>query len=163
MSSLPPPPPPRRSKPGVVPVREPSETSTVSRVSAPSERVSAPSERVSAPPRAPTSTPPRPSADSAQPPAAYDVGDFAHSAHLDAQGNILAGNGQLEELASLAAYACRIGSLVGRWLSFGEVTGMEVTLANGVIMLHRDGHGEIVCVKPRAHLNLVELRAQLNL
>lgn len=93
----------------------------------------------------------------------YRAADFEHSVHLDAQGNILAGNGKLEELASLAAYACRIVNLIGQQLGFGEVTGMEVTLANGVIMLHRDSQGEIVCVKPEPHLNLVQLRTQLNL
>lgn len=93
----------------------------------------------------------------------YRAVDFEHSVHLDAQGNILAGNGKLEELASLAAYACRIGDLVGGQLSFGEVTGMEVTLATGVFLLHRDSQGEIVSVKPQAHINLIQLRNQLNL
>lgn len=83
--------------------------------------------------------------------------------HLDAQGNILAGNGKIEEVASLAAYVCRIGNLVGGHLSFGDVTGMEVTLANGVFLLHRDSRGEIVTVKPQPHINLIQLRTQLNL
>jgi hypothetical protein len=97
------------------------------------------------------------------PAPAYDADDFEHSVHLDAQGNILAGNGRIEELASLAAYASRIGSLIGRQLGLGDVTGLETTLGNGVFLLQRDIHGEIVCVKPRPHLNLVLLRAQLNL
>ncbi|HKU38624.1 MAG TPA: hypothetical protein VJR89_10770 [Polyangiales bacterium] len=100
----------------------------------------------------------------AAPPApAYQADDFEHSVHLDAQGNILAGNGQLEDLASLAAYVSRIGTLIGRQLGFGEMTGMETTLENGAYLLQRDIHGEVVCVKPRPHLNLVTLRAQLNL
>jgi hypothetical protein len=98
-----------------------------------------------------------------EPVPAYDADDFEHSVHLDAHGNILAGNGRIEELASLAAYACRIGSLIGRQLGLGDVTGLETTLGNGVFLLQRDIHGEIVCVKPRSHLNLVLLRAQLNL
>jgi hypothetical protein len=93
----------------------------------------------------------------------YRAVDFEHSVHLDAQGNILAGNGKLDELASLAAYVCRIGSLVGRQLSFGDVTGVETTLASGTFFMHRDANGEIVCIKPRPHLNLIQLRTQLNL
>jgi hypothetical protein len=93
----------------------------------------------------------------------YRAVDFEHSCHLDLHGNILAGNGKLEELASLAAYVCRIGSLVGQQFSFGEVTGVETTLSNGTFFMHRDPQGEIVCIKPRAHLNLVQLRTQLNL
>jgi len=151
--SPPPPPPPRRSKPAsaLVIERESMETSGISK-------------RASVPPPKPVGTPLR-SSDAAEPlpRATPDPGDFEHSVHLDAQGNILAGNGQLEELASLAAYACRIGSLVGRQLSFGDVAGIEVTLATGVIMLHRDAAGEIVSVKPRPQVNLVQLRAQLNL
>ncbi|HKP60408.1 MAG TPA: hypothetical protein VJV78_26965 [Polyangiales bacterium] len=100
---------------------------------------------------------------SQQPAPVYQADDFEHSVHLDAQGNILAGNGSIEEVASLAAYACRIASLIGSQLGLGEVTGIETTLGNGVYLLQRDIHGEIVCVKPRPHLNLVLLRAQLNL
>ena len=98
-----------------------------------------------------------------QPAPAYDADDFEHSVHLDAQGNILAGNGGIEEVASLAAYASRIAGLIGRQLGLGELAGIETTLGNGVFLLQRDIHGEIVCVKPRPHLNLVLLRAQLNL
>jgi hypothetical protein len=93
----------------------------------------------------------------------YRAVDFEHSVHLDAHGNILAGNGKLDELASLAAYVCRIASLVGRQLSFGDVTGVETTLATGTFFMHRDANAEIVCIKPRPHLNLIQLRTQLNL
>jgi hypothetical protein len=93
----------------------------------------------------------------------YRAVDFEHSVHLDAQGNILAGNGKLDELASLAAYVCRIASLVGRQLSFGDVTGVETTLATGTFFMHREANGDIVCIKPRPHLNLIQLRTQLNL
>jgi hypothetical protein len=104
-----------------------------------------------------------PDASSVSQAPAYHADDFEHSVHLDAHGNILAGNGQIEELASLAAYTCRIASLIGRQLGLGDVIGFETTLGNGVFLLQRDIHGEIVCVKPRPHLNLVLLRAQLNL
>jgi hypothetical protein len=93
----------------------------------------------------------------------YRAVDFEHSVHLDAQGNILAGNGKLDELASLAAYVSRIASLVGRQLSFGDVTGVETSLATGTFFMHREANGDIVCIKPRPHLNLIQLRMQLNL
>jgi hypothetical protein len=93
----------------------------------------------------------------------YRAGDFEHSVHLDEHGNILAGNGDLEDLASLAAYVCRIASLIGRQMSFGDVTGVEATLSTGTFFMHRENNGEIVCIKPRAHLNLIQLRTQLDL
>jgi hypothetical protein len=58
----------------------------------------------------------------------YRAVDFAHSVHLDEQGNILAGNGNLDDLASLAAYVCRIASLIGR---HGDLLGRDVTAACG--------------------------------
>jgi hypothetical protein len=142
-----PPPPPRRSKTAIVAVRE-----SHAPARAQESTVSA------------TPTPPQ-IVDSEEPESGvvYRAVDFEHSVHLDAQGNILAGNGKLDELASLAAYVCRIGSLVGRQLSFGDVTGVETTLATGTFFMHRDANGEIVCIKPRPHLNLIQLRTQLNL
>lgn len=89
--------------------------------------------------------------------------DFEHSVHLDAHGSVLAGNGKLEELASLAAYVCRLANLVGGQLCFGDITGVEATLTNGTYFMHRELDGEIVSIKPRAHLNLIQLRTQLNL
>lgn len=93
----------------------------------------------------------------------YRAGDFEHSVHLDAQGNVLAGNGTIDELASLAAYVCRIASVVGQQLSFGDMTGIETTLSTGTFFMQRDTNGEIVSIKPRSHLNLTQLRTQLNL
>jgi hypothetical protein len=145
-----PPPPPRRSNPDLAPERE--------SIHPPAPQRDPRGTGVSVRERARESSPPP------EPPAGvYTAEDFEHSVHLDSHGNILAGNGKLEELASLAAFACRLSSLVGQQLSFGDVTGMEVTLATGVFMLHRDNQGEVVGVKPHPHLNLVQLRAQLNL
>jgi hypothetical protein len=93
----------------------------------------------------------------------YRPSDFEHSVHLDAQSRILAGNGKIEELASLAAYVCRIGSLIGQQLGIGEITAIEAALDNGVFLIHREPQGDIVGIKPRPHLNLVQLKAQLNL
>lgn len=139
-----PPPPPRRSKSASVAVGESSAQQRESSVSpTPTQHV--------VDPEAPESG------------VVYRAVDFEHSVHLDAQGNILAGNGKLDELASLAAYVCRIASLVGRQLSFGDVTGVETTLATGTFFMHRDTNGEVVSIKPRPHLNLIQLRTQLNL
>ena len=93
----------------------------------------------------------------------YRPVDFEHSVHLDAQSQIVAGNGKIEELASLAAYVCRISSLIGQQLGIGVITGIEATLDNGVFLIHREPLGDIVGIKPRPHLNLVQLKAQLNL
>jgi hypothetical protein len=138
-----PPPPPRRSKTAIVAAREASPTGA------------APVATVESPQLVETDAP--------ESSVVYRAVDFEHSVHLDASGNILAGNGKLDELASLAAYVCRIGSLVGRQLSFGDLTGVETTLATGAFFMHRDANGEIVSIKPRPHLNLIQLRTQLNL
>jgi hypothetical protein len=135
-----PPPPPRRSKPAVVAVRE---------APAASPALAAQPQLVEA--------------EAVESGVVYRAVDFEHSVHLDAHGNILAGNGKLDELASLAAYVCRIGSVVGRQLSFGDITGVETTLATGTFFMNRDANGEIVSIKPRPHLNLIQLRTQLNL
>jgi hypothetical protein len=136
-----PPPPPRRPKTAIVAVRE---------APARAARPAAAAQQVV-------------DAETPESSVVYRAVDFEHSVHLDAQGNILAGNGKLDELASLAAYVCRIASLVGRQLSFGDVTGVETTLATGTFFMHRETNGDIVCIKPRAHLNLIQLRTQLNL
>jgi hypothetical protein len=93
----------------------------------------------------------------------YRPADFEHSVHLDAQSQILAGNGRIEEFASLAAYVCRVANLIGDQLGIGPITGIEATLENGVFLIHRDAHGDVVGIKPRPHLNLIQLKAQLNL
>jgi hypothetical protein len=93
----------------------------------------------------------------------YRPADFEHSVHLDVQNQIVAGNGKFEEFAALAAYACRIGDLIGRQLGIGPVVGIETKLANGELLIHRDALGDIVGIKPSAQLNLVALKAQLNL
>lgn len=142
-----PPPPPRRSKTAIVAVRE-----------APGSRPAR-----AATPVTPAAAPNVVEAEALESSVVYRAVDFEHSVHLDAQGNILAGNGKLDELASLAAYVCRIASLVGRQLSFGDVTGVETTLATGTLFMHREVNGDIVCIKPRPHLNLIQLRTQLNL
>ena len=176
-----PPPPPYRSKTSIVAVgdphggvavrehgavaaRDPHEGVAVRRHGAAALRE--PHGRITEPEAAPLMTAAAPQlveAEAAESSVVYRAVDFEHSVHLDAHGNILAGNGKLDELASLAAYVCRIGSLVGRQLSFGDVTGVETTLASGTFFMHRDANGEIVSIKPRPHLNLIRLRTQLNL
>jgi hypothetical protein len=147
-----PPPPPRRSKTAIVAVRESHGGVAVREAHV---REAAPVTAVAAPQLVDSEAP--------ESSVVYRAVDFEHSVHLDAHGNILAGNGKLDELASLAAYVCRIGSLVGRQLGFGDVTGVETTLASGAFFMHRDANGEIVSIKPRPHLNLIQLRTQLNL
>src|SRR5262245_40952875 len=85
----------------------------------------------------------------------YRPSDFEHSVHLDAHGQILAGNGKVEELASLAAYVCRLGSLIGEQLGIGPIVGIEAALENGVYLIHCDPQGDIVAIKPRPHLNMI--------
>jgi hypothetical protein len=152
-----PPPPPRRSKTAVVAVREAQATAK-----APKATFEAPHGQGHAHGNGHAHGQGI-DAEAADSSVVYRAVDFEHSVHLDGHGNILAGNGKLDELASLAAYVCRIGSLVGQQFSFGDVTGVEATLASGTFFMNRDANGEIVSIKPRPHLNLIQLRTQLNL
>jgi hypothetical protein len=93
----------------------------------------------------------------------YRPADFEHSVHLDALNRIVAGSGKFEELGSLAAYACRIGDLIGNQLGIGPVIGFETVLADGVHLIHREARGDIIAIKPSPHVNLVQLKARLEL
>jgi hypothetical protein len=90
-------------------------------------------------------------------------GDFEHFVRVDKHGRVLTGHGQVEELAALAAYACRIGDLIGQLLQFGPSIALEATFSSGSFFVYRDGGGEIVGIKPQAGTGLRHLRTRLNL
>jgi hypothetical protein len=89
--------------------------------------------------------------------------DFEHFVRIDKHGRVMTGHGQVEELAALAAYAMRMGDLIGELLQFGRSVALEATLSRGALFVYRDGGGEIVGVKPHARMSLRQLRTRLNL
>jgi hypothetical protein len=89
--------------------------------------------------------------------------DFEDFVRLDKNGRVLTGHGRVEELAALAAYATRMGDLIGELLQFGRSVALEATTADRALFVYRDGGGEIVGVKPHPRMSLRQLRTRLNL
>ena len=113
---------------------------------------------------------PRPTDPGQPPPAARErsgvvprPSDFEHFARIDKHGRVLTGHGQVEELAALAAYACRIGDLIGEALQFGPTIAIEATFSDGSLFVYRDTGGEVVGIKPQPGMALRHLRARLHL
>jgi hypothetical protein len=89
--------------------------------------------------------------------------DFEHFVRLDARGSVLSGHGQVEQLGSIAAYACSVADVVGQLLQFGPCNAVEARFSGGSLFAVREGHGQIVGLKPHLHTNLHRLRALLTL
>ena len=89
--------------------------------------------------------------------------DCEHYVELDAQGKLLAGHGQTEQLASMAAYASNVADVVGRMLQFGPSIAVEAKLQRTQLLVLRDDSGKILGLKPRDDLHLRRLRAHLKL
>jgi hypothetical protein len=89
--------------------------------------------------------------------------DFDHFVRVDKNGRVLTGHGQVEELAALAAYATRMGDLIGDMLQFGRVVALEAAVSSGALFVYRDTGGETVGIKPQARVSLRQLRTRLNL
>lgn len=89
--------------------------------------------------------------------------DFEHFVRLDARGSVLNGHGQVEQLASIAAYACSVADVVGKLLQFGSCVAVEATFTGGSLFAVREARGQIVGLKPHVNTNLYRLRAQLKL
>jgi hypothetical protein len=91
------------------------------------------------------------------------LNDFEHFVRVDRRGRVLTGHGQTEQLAALAAYACRIGDLMGQLLQFGPSLAVEATFLDGSVFAYRDGGGDVVGLKPHARVDLGHVRARLKL
>ncbi|HEX2677033.1 MAG TPA: hypothetical protein VHM19_10345, partial [Polyangiales bacterium] len=94
----------------------------------------------------------------------YRIEEFEHAVRMDARGNVLTGNGAVEEHAALAAYGCRLGDLMGELLGLGPMIAVEGALRPaGRCLIFRDAAGDTVLLRPRAGVDLSRLRAQLAL
>jgi hypothetical protein len=102
----------------------------------------------------------RPSGDSR---ASYRPDDFHHAVRLDPQGSVQSGHGRKDELAALAAYACRMGDLVGELMGLGKLRALEARLHEGRCLIFRGHSGAIVAVKPKPEVDLTRLKHQLRL
>jgi hypothetical protein len=91
------------------------------------------------------------------------LSDFEHFVRVDKRGRVLTGHGQTEQLASLSAYACRIGDLLGQLLQFGPTLAVEATFTDGSVFAYRDSGGDVVGIKPHARVDIGHVRARLKL
>jgi len=89
--------------------------------------------------------------------------DFEHFVRVDRNGRVLTGQGQVEALAGLSAYACRMSDLIGELLQFGPGVALEASFTGSSVFVYRDAGGEIVGVQPHRRMSLRHLRARLNL
>jgi hypothetical protein len=108
----------------------------------------------------PTSSPPGRAEGSG---SSYRPDDFEHAVRLDLQGNVLSGHGRVEELASLSAYVCRLGDLIGELMGMGKLNALEATLHQGKCLIFRGQSGSTVALRPRTNVDLTRIRAQLRL
>jgi hypothetical protein len=89
---------------------------------------------------------------------------FEHSARVDAEGRVLTGHGDSEELAALASYACRLGDIIGDLLAVGKARAVDAVMSNhATCLVFRDAAGDIVALKPRIGVDMARLRGQLKL
>ena len=95
---------------------------------------------------------------------AYRSQDFEHAVRMDPNGAITAGQGQVQQFAALAGYACRVGDLIGELLGMGKLAGIDGALAHGTeCLIFRKATGETVALRPRPGVDLTQLKEQLQL
>ncbi len=93
----------------------------------------------------------------------YKADDFEHAVRIDARGHLLSGHGRAEELAALGAYACRLGDLIGDMMGVGALVALDATLLVGRCLVYRGQNAVTVALKPKAHVDLGPIKAQLYL
>jgi hypothetical protein len=94
----------------------------------------------------------------------YRADDFEHAVRLDAQGEVLTGHGDTEALAGLAAYAVRLGDLIGEIMGMDKLAAIEGGLRSGKrCLIFRDERGDIVALRPAVHVDLTPLKTRLRL
>jgi hypothetical protein len=90
--------------------------------------------------------------------------DFEHAVRFSAQGSIITGQGQVEEFAVLAAYVGRVGDLIGALIGVGKLVAFDATLLRGTqCLIFRHASGDTIALRPRAGVDLSQLRIQLAL
>jgi hypothetical protein len=94
----------------------------------------------------------------------YRADDFEHAVRIDAQGDVLTGHGNTEELAGLAAYAFRVGDLIGEIMGMDKLHAIDGVLRDGKrCLIFRDERNDIVALRPHANVDLTPLKARLRL
>ena len=102
---------------------------------------------------------------SAQEPSGVELRprDYEHYVQLDAQGQLLFGHGQTEQLAAVTAYASNVADVVGRMLQFGSSRAVEAKFQHSLLFVLRNEAGQVVGLRARSAQHLPHLRALLKL
>jgi hypothetical protein len=76
---------------------------------------------------------------------------------VDSVGNVLAGSGETEELAGFAAYAARVGDLIGESLGLGRLAALDLTLVGARSILCIEDGGKVMVVEAKNGDDLAEV------
>jgi hypothetical protein len=146
MRSLTPPPKPSRSVPGPTSVTRPASTLPPP-VRDPSRDTQRSALHVDAPP--PPSSPP-----------SHLAQAFVR---MDAEGNVVASRGDVEELSQVASYAARLSELIGDALGMTSFSGLESTHESGRHVIHVDAERAIVALRAPLSADLSAIRKKFDL
>ncbi|HVU05015.1 MAG TPA: DUF4388 domain-containing protein [Polyangiaceae bacterium] len=82
---------------------------------------------------------------------------------IDAAGNVLGATGEASELAGFAAYAARVGELVGQSLGLGKFAAMDVAFESTRTILCVEEGGKVVVIEGNAGEDLATVARSVGL
>jgi hypothetical protein len=80
-------------------------------------------------------------------PMVEEADDVSASVRLSRTGNVLSSSGNIDTLAETAAFVGGLGNLVGDALGLGNVTSVEASSAEAVILVYREPQGNLVALR----------------
>lgn len=82
---------------------------------------------------------------------------------LDRAGNLISAQGNSELLAPVAAYAARMGDLIGDMLGLGAWVGVEAELGSEHVFVHAEKSGHLVAVRTSHDKDISQVRERFGL
>jgi hypothetical protein len=82
---------------------------------------------------------------------------------LDAEGNVVASRGDVEELSQVASYAARLSELIGDALGMTSFSGLESTHEAGRHVIHVDAERGVVALRAPLSADLSAIRKKFDL
>ncbi len=82
---------------------------------------------------------------------------------MDAEGNVVASRGDVEELSQVASYAARLSELIGDALGMTSFSGLESTHESGRHVIHVDAERAIVALRAPLSADLSAIRKKFDL
>jgi hypothetical protein len=78
-----------------------------------------------------------------------DPSALEHFVRINPAGEVVAGQGSAQRLASLSTYICSLADTIGQLLDIGSCQVMEAAYTGGRLITVREPDGSIVGLKPR--------------